>query len=124
MQRFRHGSCGQTQDKLEIQGEAECKDFLTQYRDHILTKLIAQIKLSNRKELVLAAAGELPSSALGAIKLARNHYCPASDPMVGKPTSMRFKRQNAVNAVQRAAKVVCGIAACEAPVDTRAYAGL
>jgi hypothetical protein len=28
-----------------------------------------------------------------------------------------FKRQNAINAVQRAAKVICEIAACEAPVD-------
>jgi hypothetical protein len=95
--------------------EAECKDFLTQYRDHILTKLIAQIKLFNRKELVLAAAENYQAARLE--QSSWRATITALRAIHGEQADINaFKRQNAINAVQRAAKVVCEIAACEAPV--------
>jgi hypothetical protein len=112
--------CGSTwelrseQDGLEITGEDDCKKFLTEYRDHILAMLLTRIRLFNRKQLVLAAAGTYQASRLeqenwratiGALRAIH-----------GQEADVKaFKRQNAINAVQRAAKVVCEIAACEAP---------
>jgi hypothetical protein len=112
--------CGSTwelrteQDGLEIKGSDDCKKFLTVYRDHILTRLIKQIRQYNRKQLVLAAAETYQASRLEQSSWRATIH--ALRAIHGREADIKaFKRQNAMNAVQRAAKVVCEIAACEAP---------
>ncbi len=101
-------------DGLEINGEGECRDFLTRYRDHILEELIADIRKFSRRALVELAAKSYQSARLeqqrwrGTIRALRAIHGTTAD-------ANAFKRQNEINAVQRAAKTVCEIAACEGP---------
>lgn len=114
--------CGSTwelrsaQDESEIQGEAECKVFLIHYRDHILTRLISHIKQFSRKQLALAAAETYQAARLE--QSSWRATITALRAIHGAQADVNaFKRQNAINAVQRAAKVICEIAACEAPTS-------
>lgn len=108
---------------LEIDGEEACRDFLTKYRDHILNGLISQIRSFNRERLVTLSAGSYQSARLeqsswrGTIRALRAIHGTAAD-------TNAFRRQNSINAVQRAAKSVCEIAACEAPQSGGADPGL
>lgn len=101
-------------DGLEINGEDECRDFLTLYRDHILDELISDLRRFDRESLMVLAAEIYQAARLeqsrwrGTIRALRAIQGAAAD-------ANAFKRQNAINAVQRAAKSVCEIAACEAP---------
>lgn len=99
---------------LEIDGEENCRDFLTQYRDHILDELISQVQKFDRKKLIILAAENYQSA-----RLEKSHWhrtIRALRAIHGATADAHaFARQNAINAVQRAAKSVCEIAACEAP---------
>jgi hypothetical protein len=100
---------------LEISGEEECRSFLTLYRNHILDELIDQVRRFDRKKLVTLAAESYQAARAeqqrwrGTIRALR-----AINGVVAADANA-FKRQNEINAVQRAAKSICEIAACEAP---------
>lgn len=98
----------------EIEGEEECKAFLTRYRDDGLDRLIALIRRFDREKLVSLAADSYQAARLeqsswrATIRALRAIHGSAAD-------ARAFERQNSINAVQRASKSVCEIAACEAP---------
>lgn len=98
----------------EFQGEKECRDFLTKYYEFILEELITQIKKFNRAQLVVASAERYQAARNDqriwrtSIRALRSIRGKAAD-------KAAFIRQNAINAVQRASKIICEIAACEAP---------
>jgi hypothetical protein len=100
-------------DGLEIVGEAPCMEFLARYRASMLDALIERIRTFNRTKLVLLAAGRYQasrheqSSWRRAIRAMRAIQGKAAD-------QHAFERQNEMNAVQRAAKSIMEIAACEA----------
>ncbi len=97
----------------EINGEEKCGIFLANYHNQILNKLINDIQGFNRQQLVTAAAACYQSARVeqqrwrGTIRALRAISGAAAD-------ANAFVRQNEINAVQRAAKSVCEIAACEA----------
>jgi len=98
---------------LDINGEEECRNFLTRYRDHILDELIGDIRKFNRQKLVGLAAESYQAARVeqqrwrGTIRALRAIRGATAD-------ANAFKHQNEINAVQRAAKSICEIAACEA----------
>lgn len=100
-------------DGVEIVGEAPCMEFLARYRTSMLDTLIERIQTFNRTELVLLAAGRYQasrheqSSWRRAIRAMRKIQGKAAD-------QHAFERQNEMNAVQRAAKSIMEVAACEA----------
>ena len=100
-------------DGLEIAGEDACKDFLTRYRTHMLEGLIRRIQNFNRTDLTVLAAKRYQASRQEqstwrrAIRAMRAIQGAAAD-------RHAFRRQNEINAVQRAAKSIMEIAACEA----------
>jgi hypothetical protein len=100
-------------DGLEIKGEEACREFLTRYRDYMLERLIAQIREMDRTKLMILAAG-----AYQAARAEQQHWretIKAVRAIRGKTADTNaFKRQNAINVVQRGAKSICEIAACEA----------
>jgi hypothetical protein len=99
---------------LEINGESDCKHFLTSYRDHILNGLISDVRSFHRERLIVAAASRYQAARLEQSQWRRTIRALRAIHGEGADTSA-FKRQNAINAVQRAAKSICEIAACEAP---------
>lgn len=101
-------------DDLEVNGEEECRDFLTEYRNYIINELVSYIRRFDRERLVVLAAysyqaarGE-QSHWRKAIRALRAIHGVSAD-------AKAIKRQYAINAVQRAAKSICEIAACESP---------
>ncbi len=100
------------EEGTEISGEENCRKFLAQYKEHILGKLVSRIRSFDRQHLVLAAASRYQSARYeqGRWRLAIR----AMRAIHGESASeSAFKRQNSINAVQRAAKSVMEIAACE-----------
>jgi len=101
---------------VEIVGEVPCMEFLARYRASMLDALIDKIRAFNRTELVLLAAGRYQgsrheqSSWRRAIRAMRAIQGKAAD-------QHAFERQSEMNAVQRAAKSVMEIAACEAQAN-------
>ena len=101
-------------EALEITGEAECKAFLTEYRDVIQDSLIGDIRQFSRAGLVEIAARDYQAARheqsrwKGTIRALRAIRGDKAD-------DSAFARQNEINAVQRAAKAILEIAACEAP---------
>ena len=99
---------------LEVSGESDCKRFLTSYRDHILDELIADVKKFDREGLIVSAIGSYQAARLEqsqwrlSIRALRAIHGEAAD-------TSALKRQYTINSVQRAAKSICEIAACEAP---------
>jgi hypothetical protein len=100
-------------DGVEIVGEVSCMDFLARYRASMLDGLIERVRAFKRTELILLAAGRYQasrheqSSWRRAIRAMRAIQGKAAD-------QHAFERQNEMNAVQRAAKSIMEIAACEA----------
>ena len=98
----------------EFRGEIECRDFLTAYYDFVLEELISHIKKFNRALLVLASAKRYQAARneqliwRTSIRALRSIRGNAAD-------KAAFDRQNEINAVQRASKIICEIAACESP---------
>ena len=101
-------------DGLNISGQDECNDFLARYRDQILDQLISDVRKFNREKLVSLAAKHYQAARLeqsswhNTIRALRAIHGTTAD-------ADAFKRQNAINAVLRAAKSICEIGACEAP---------
>ena len=97
----------------KIEGEEACREFLKEYRDSLLASLIADIRRFDRKSLVTAAARSFHAARheqhlwRSTIRAMRAIRGPAAD-------TNAFDRQNKVNAVIRASKSICEIAACEA----------
>jgi hypothetical protein len=97
----------------EITGENDCRAFLAQYREHILNTLISRVQRFNRDKLLISAAAWYQSARYEqshwrfAIRAMRAIRGAAAD-------QSAFQRQNAINAVQRAAKSIMEIGACEA----------
>jgi hypothetical protein len=98
---------------VDIEGEKSCEDFLVRYRDHFLGNLVSRIREFNQARLVVMAADAYQAARLeqqswrGTIRALRAIHGNAAD-------QRAFKRQNEINAIQRAAKTICEIAACEA----------
>lgn len=103
-------------DGTEIVGEEDCRSFLVQYQRHILDLLVSRIRHYERDKLVVFAATNYQS--------ARHEHSRWSTAMralraiqgAGADESA-FTRQSEINAVQRAAKCVMEVAACEAGMD-------
>jgi len=100
------------EEGTEISGEEECREFLAQYKEHILGKLISRIRSFNRQHLVLAAASSYQSA-----RYEQSRWRLAIRAMRAIHGASAFesalRRQYSINATQRAAKSVMEIAACE-----------
>ncbi len=100
----------------EIDGEAPCREFLTEYRDHVLASIVSDVRRFDRRALVEAAARRFQAARheqsrwRGTIRALRSIRGANAD-------QDAFTRQNEINGVQRAAKGICEIAACEAAQD-------
>lgn len=100
----------------EIKGENDCKQFLRLYRDNLLQYILSEIRQYDREELVSFVATHYQAARFeqpqwrGTIRALRAIHGRAAD-------EHAFRRQNEANAVQRAAKSVCEMAACEAPTS-------
>ncbi|RYD85708.1 MAG: hypothetical protein EOP84_01565 [Verrucomicrobiaceae bacterium] len=106
----------------ELIGEERCKDFLASYSEFILSEIIARIRKFDRQKLVVASARRYQSgrrelaswrTSIRALRAIRGADADLS----------AFERQNDINAVQRAAKAICEIGACEAPLTGGADVG-
>lgn len=103
-------------DGVEIVGEAPCIEFLARYRTSMLDALIERTQTFKRTELVLAAAGRYQASRYEQTTWRR--AIRAMRAIQGRAADQRaFERQNEMNAVQRAAKSIMEIAACEAQIS-------
>lgn len=100
----------------EVDAEASCLEFLKEYRDHMLASIIFDVRRFDRRTLVEAAgrryqaARHEQSRWRGTIRALRSIRGANAD-------EDAFARQNEINGVQRAAKGICEIAACEAAQD-------
>lgn len=100
----------------EIAGEEGCREFLKSYRDAMLGSLIGDIRQFNRTSLVVAAARSFQAARREqnqwqtTIRALRSIHGKTAD-------DTAFKRHNECNAVLRAAKSICEIAACEASAE-------
>ncbi len=100
----------------EIDGEAACREFLKDYRDHVLASIVSDVRRFDRGALVEAAARRFQAARheqarwRGTIRALRSIRGAKAD-------EDAFRRQNDINGVQRAAKGICEIAACEAARD-------
>ncbi|MEO3434457.1 hypothetical protein [Inquilinus sp. CAU 1745] len=100
----------------ELNDEEQCRDFLTAYYDFILTELIDQIRLFNREALLKLAATRYVSARLEhdlwkrTIRAMRSIHGSEID-------ADALQRISEFNAVQRAAKTICEIGACEATAE-------
>lgn len=111
-------------DGYEFTTEHQCRDFLKAYYDFVLGELIAHIKTFDRAKLVAASASRY-QAARGEQRLWRKTIR-ALRTIRGDEAADQtaLERQSAMNAVQRAAKIICEIAACEAPETGGAEPGL
>lgn len=100
----------------EIDGEAQCREFLKDYRDHVLASIVFDVRRFDRKALVEVAARRFQAARHeqsrwhGTIRALRSIRGVKAD-------EDAFRRQNEINGVQRGAKSICEIAACEAAQD-------
>lgn len=97
-----------------IEGEEACGEFLRKYYDFILGELINDVRRFDRRALSVACIDRYQASrhererwqtSIRAVRSIRGETADA----------FAMDRLNATNAVQRASKIVCEIAACEAP---------
>lgn len=108
-------------DGYEFTGEQECRGFLRSYYDSVLSELIEQIKGFNREQLVEVSAQRYQAARdeqriwRTSIRALRSIRGQAAD-------LAAMQRQNEINAVQRASKAICEIAACEARDSGGAHA--
>ncbi len=99
----------------EFKGQEECRGFLAAYYDFVLTELIQQIRRFDRARLVTASAIRYGAARQEndrwkrTIRAMRSIHGSSID-------NTALKQISAFNAVQRAAKSICEIGACEAPV--------
>lgn len=96
-----------------VDGEESCREFLKAYRDHMVSSVVADVRRFDRKKLVeivgrrFQAARHEQYRWRSTIRALRSIRGQAAD-------HDAFARQNEINAVQRAAKGLLEISACEA----------
>lgn len=106
----------------EFSGDDECRNFLKAYNGFVLSELIARIKEFNRTRVILASAARYQAGRAEqrswrvSIRALRSIRGTVAD-------ETALERESAINVVQRAAKIICEIAACEAPEDGDATPG-
>jgi hypothetical protein len=97
----------------EFSGEEECRAFLSSYYEFVLKELIEQIRPFNRESLLRNAA-----LAYGAARAEGDRWkrtIRAMRSIHGASVDVSaLERSSEFNAVQRAAKAICEIGACEA----------
>ncbi|HEY3776805.1 MAG TPA: hypothetical protein VGL35_01975 [Rhizomicrobium sp.] len=100
----------------EIDGAAACKVFLLEYREAMLNSLIADIRRFNREALCFACGRRYQSAR---IETARWRFSiRALRAIHGTDADLTaMDRGNESNGVQRGAKIIAEIAACEAPSE-------
>lgn len=101
---------------LEVSGEDDCKQFLVEYRDSLLASIVAQIRQFNRQALTIALARAYQAARYEKFTW-RTSIRALRAIQGGKADLTAFERQNEVNAVQRMAKALAEIAACEAGLE-------
>ncbi|MEL7453565.1 MAG: hypothetical protein AAGJ50_09375, partial [Pseudomonadota bacterium] len=100
----------------ELNDEEECREFLTAYYDFILAELIEQIRPFNREALLKLAATRYVSARLEHDRWKRTIRAMRS--IHGSEIDKdALQRVSEFNAVQRAAKTICEIGACEATAE-------
>jgi hypothetical protein len=100
----------------EMEGKQECLTFIRQYVDEMLRSLIADIRRFSRVALCVMSA-ECHQGARAEQTLWR-HTIRAMRAIHRSPGDVdALKRHSEINAVLRAAKIICEIAACEASVS-------
>ncbi|MCO5131547.1 MAG: hypothetical protein M9932_13430 [Xanthobacteraceae bacterium] len=101
-------------DGIDIEGEDPCREFLARYKQEMLGSVIRDIHSFNRIALTTTVAHDYQSArreqarwrgTIRALRAIRGDQA----------NQTAFERQNEINAVQRAAKAILEIAACEAP---------
>lgn len=101
---------------VDIEGEDQCREFLARYKQEILASVIRDIRSFNRIALTTTVAHDYQAARReqarwrGTIRALR---AISGD----QANQTAFERQNEINAVQRAAKAILEIAACEAPEE-------
>lgn len=101
---------------IHIEGEDQCRNFLARYRQEMLASVIRDIRSFNRIALTTTVAHDYQAARReqakwrGTIRALRAIRGDQAD-------QTAFERQNEINAVQRAAKAILEIAACEALQD-------
>lgn len=98
----------------EITGEDNCRVFLAQYREHTLSTLISRIRKFSRNRLVTSAAAWYQAARHEQSRWQLAVRAKRAISGGANADQSAFQRQNAINAVQRAAKSIMEIAACEA----------
>jgi hypothetical protein len=124
---FSLGKCGaiwkfrDRSEGTEVKGEENCRIFLAQYRKHILNYLISGIQRFNRDKLALSAAACYQSARYEESRW--RFTIRAMRAIHGADADQKaVQKQNAINAVLRAAKSILEIAACEASRTTELVA--
>lgn len=114
---FRNRSAGSI-----ISGESECQLFLLSYRDAILDSIIKDVRTFDRQKLVHACMDAYQAARIeqgrwrSTIKALRAISGAVAD-------DDAFEHQNEINAVQRAAKIIAEIAACESALENGLVVG-
>lgn len=104
------------EDGSEIAGVENCREFLKSYRDSMLESLIGDIRKFNRAALATAAARSFQAARREQIQWQATIRAQRS--IHGQAANVgAFKRHNECNAILRAAKSICEIAACEARAE-------
>jgi hypothetical protein len=103
-------------DGIDIEGEDPCREFLARYKQEMLGSVIRDIHSFNRIALTTTVAHDYQSArreqarwrgTIRALRAIRGDQA----------NQTAFEHQNEINAVQRAAKAILEIAACEAPEE-------
>ncbi len=100
----------------EIDGKKECLAFIFQYIDEMLQSLITDIRRYDRAELCVMCA-KCHQDARREQTLWRRTIRAMRAIHGDSGDANALKRQFEINAVMRSAKVICEIAACEAPIS-------
>lgn len=102
-------------DGYEFSTEEQCQRFLKNYYDFLLGELIIHIKQFDRAKLVAASAARYQSARAEQRVWRTTIRALRSIHGIADADKTALEQQSAMNAVQRASKVICEIAACEAP---------
>ncbi|MFG1279766.1 hypothetical protein [Xanthobacter autotrophicus] len=101
---------------IDIEGEDQCREFLARYKQEMLGSIIGDIRSFNRMALTTTIAHDYQAArreqarwrgTIRALRAIRGDQA----------NQTAFERQNEINAVQRAAKAILEITACEASED-------
>lgn len=103
-------------DGVEIEGEDHCREFLATYRQALSASIIRDIRNFNRIALATTVAHDYQAARREQVRW-RGTIRALRAIRGDQANQSAFERQNDINAVQRAAKAILEITACEAPDD-------